>query len=88
MQTHFGYCTKQKLSITTYAAEMCLLYENTLGCLEPFQNFIWFLTVPSTDKILTTLHANLFQHPREASCITARVCAATDYSLSGTYWGW
>ena len=24
-------------------------YEKILGCLEPIQNFIWFLTVSSTD---------------------------------------
>jgi hypothetical protein len=48
----------------------------------PELHFIWFLTVPSTDKILTTLQAKLFQRPPDIisrfRVNLARVSAATD----------
>lgn len=72
------YCA----SVLTVGRTNNILYENTLGCLEPFQNFIWFLTVPSTDKILTTLQAKLFQRPPDIisrfRVNLARVSTATD----------
>ena len=34
IETHFGYCTKQKLSITVYPAEMCFYMVGAPG-LEP-----------------------------------------------------
>jgi hypothetical protein len=39
-----------------------------IGVSLSFQNFIWLLTVSSTDKTTSTLQLNFIQHHRKASC--------------------